>query len=338
MLLRDDAVRIQRGCPSAAFRGAGAAGRQGQCTGGSGRLVAQRPDAVPCARSRTRRTGVGQVRGERAARSPRRSSRRIGGRHVRRRPARTGGSSARPGGPGLRETASVPCDARHPTTRPIGRSSGRSSGRDSWESDGQALILPPDRGTAAGLRARQHVRVRSDLPANLARQPPAQGRLVGMMPRVECPSCNRLIAAAPVSGRPGMGRIFRHDEPGCAGSAPVRWSPVPDRWTSSRCPIRACSSICSARQRSSRSTMIRSCSRPAARGVWPVSSSACGARPIDRGSRGTTPAVDWCLPVRRALRGRVPPAAGRELRRAALPETTRRTTVRRPKPRTVAPR
>ncbi|WP_329459849.1 hypothetical protein [Streptomyces sp. NBC_01497] len=59
-----------------------------------------------------------------------------------------------------------------------------------------------------------------------------------MMPRVECPSCNRLIAAAPVSGRPGMGRIFRHDEPGvrrersgslvsCPGSLDVVTLPDP---------------------------------------------------------------------------------------------------------------
>lgn len=35
-----------------------------------------------------------------------------------------------------------------------------------------------------------------------------------MMPRVECPSCHRLIAAGPVAGRLGVGRVFRHDEPG----------------------------------------------------------------------------------------------------------------------------
>lgn len=34
------------------------------------------------------------------------------------------------------------------------------------------------------------------------------------MPRVECPRCGRLIAAGTVAGRPGWGRIWRHDEPG----------------------------------------------------------------------------------------------------------------------------
>lgn len=34
------------------------------------------------------------------------------------------------------------------------------------------------------------------------------------MPRVTCPRCGRRIAAGPVSGRPGWGRIVRHDEPG----------------------------------------------------------------------------------------------------------------------------
>lgn len=31
------------------------------------------------------------------------------------------------------------------------------------------------------------------------------------MPRVECPQCERHIAAGIVAGRPGKGRIWRHD-------------------------------------------------------------------------------------------------------------------------------
>lgn len=34
------------------------------------------------------------------------------------------------------------------------------------------------------------------------------------MPRIECARCGRPIAAGPVAGRPGKGRLFRHDEPG----------------------------------------------------------------------------------------------------------------------------
>ncbi|MDQ1018942.1 hypothetical protein [Streptomyces afghaniensis] len=31
------------------------------------------------------------------------------------------------------------------------------------------------------------------------------------MPRVECPNCERQIAAGIVAGRPGKGRLWRHD-------------------------------------------------------------------------------------------------------------------------------
>ncbi|MEU1852917.1 hypothetical protein ABZ499_27540 [Streptomyces sp. NPDC019990] len=31
------------------------------------------------------------------------------------------------------------------------------------------------------------------------------------MPRVECPECERRIAAGMVAGRPGKGRLWRHD-------------------------------------------------------------------------------------------------------------------------------
>lgn len=34
------------------------------------------------------------------------------------------------------------------------------------------------------------------------------------MPRVPCPHCRRPIAAGPVAGRPTLGRLWRHDEPG----------------------------------------------------------------------------------------------------------------------------
>lgn len=41
------------------------------------------------------------------------------------------------------------------------------------------------------------------------------GTLIDMrMPRVECPRCRRSIAAGPVAGNPGRGRVWRHDEPG----------------------------------------------------------------------------------------------------------------------------
>jgi hypothetical protein len=34
------------------------------------------------------------------------------------------------------------------------------------------------------------------------------------MPRIECQDCGRGIAAGPVAGRPGKGRLWRHDPPG----------------------------------------------------------------------------------------------------------------------------
>ncbi|WP_373283366.1 hypothetical protein [Streptomyces prunicolor] len=34
------------------------------------------------------------------------------------------------------------------------------------------------------------------------------------MPRVECESCGRGVAAGMVAGRPGKGRVWRHDPPG----------------------------------------------------------------------------------------------------------------------------
>lgn len=33
------------------------------------------------------------------------------------------------------------------------------------------------------------------------------------MPRVECGGCGRDVAACPVAGRPGRGRLWRHDAP-----------------------------------------------------------------------------------------------------------------------------
>ncbi|MDX3067152.1 hypothetical protein PV518_34110 [Streptomyces sp. ND04-05B] len=33
------------------------------------------------------------------------------------------------------------------------------------------------------------------------------------MPRIECESCGRGIAAGPVAGRPSKGRVWRHDPP-----------------------------------------------------------------------------------------------------------------------------
>ncbi|MYX39045.1 MULTISPECIES: hypothetical protein [unclassified Streptomyces] len=34
------------------------------------------------------------------------------------------------------------------------------------------------------------------------------------LPRISCPTCGRPIAAGPVAGRLGRGRLRRHDEPG----------------------------------------------------------------------------------------------------------------------------
>lgn len=34
------------------------------------------------------------------------------------------------------------------------------------------------------------------------------------LPRVNCPTCGRPIAAGPVAGALGKGRLWRHDEPG----------------------------------------------------------------------------------------------------------------------------
>lgn len=33
------------------------------------------------------------------------------------------------------------------------------------------------------------------------------------MPRVKCDECGREVAAYPVAGRPGRGRLWRHDAP-----------------------------------------------------------------------------------------------------------------------------
>lgn len=52
------------------------------------------------------------------------------------------------------------------------------------------------------------------------------------LPRVECPTCTRAIAAGPVAGRLTKGRLWRHDAPGarrapdgtlvsCAGSLAI---------------------------------------------------------------------------------------------------------------------
>ncbi|MER5688513.1 hypothetical protein [Streptomyces sp. NPDC002205] len=60
------------------------------------------------------------------------------------------------------------------------------------------------------------------------------------LPRVECQSCGRSIAAGPVSGSLGKGRICRHDAPGarrdldsslvsCPGSLAVVDIPVPSQ-------------------------------------------------------------------------------------------------------------
>ncbi|MGW1352822.1 hypothetical protein ACWCQE_26670 [Streptomyces sp. NPDC002409] len=57
------------------------------------------------------------------------------------------------------------------------------------------------------------------------------------MPRVECPECERHIAAGPVSGQLHKGRIWRHDPPdmrarhpdelvSCAGSLEIVDLPV----------------------------------------------------------------------------------------------------------------
>ncbi|MFK0026052.1 hypothetical protein [Streptomyces sp. NPDC090798] len=34
------------------------------------------------------------------------------------------------------------------------------------------------------------------------------------LPRIECQACRRHIAAGPVAGRLGKGRVWRHDPPG----------------------------------------------------------------------------------------------------------------------------
>ncbi|RKN04614.1 hypothetical protein [Streptomyces radicis] len=35
-----------------------------------------------------------------------------------------------------------------------------------------------------------------------------------VMPRAQCPRCERTVAAAPIPDAPGRGRLWRHDEPG----------------------------------------------------------------------------------------------------------------------------
>ncbi|WP_340375947.1 hypothetical protein U5640_12770 [Streptomyces sp. SS7] len=58
------------------------------------------------------------------------------------------------------------------------------------------------------------------------------------LPRVECGSCQRQVAAGMVAGRPSKGRIWRHDPPGmrsmyggslvsCAGSLVIVDLPLP---------------------------------------------------------------------------------------------------------------
>lgn len=59
------------------------------------------------------------------------------------------------------------------------------------------------------------------------------------MPRVECPACGREVAAGPVAGSLGRGRVWRHDAPGerrrhadgslvsCRGSLTVLDLPMP---------------------------------------------------------------------------------------------------------------
>lgn len=58
------------------------------------------------------------------------------------------------------------------------------------------------------------------------------------MPRVKCPECERPVAAAPVAGRFGVGRVWRHDAPdrrsrhgeelvSCGGSLEIVDLPTP---------------------------------------------------------------------------------------------------------------
>ncbi|MFB0617238.1 hypothetical protein [Streptomyces sp. AGS-58] len=54
------------------------------------------------------------------------------------------------------------------------------------------------------------------------------------LPRIECQTCRRHIAAGPVAGRLGKGRIWRHDPPGrgtdlvsCTGSLAIVDLPQP---------------------------------------------------------------------------------------------------------------
>ncbi len=60
------------------------------------------------------------------------------------------------------------------------------------------------------------------------------------LPRIECQDCQRDIAAGPVAGRPGKGRVWRHDPPGrrrlhddslvsCPGSLRIVDLPLPAR-------------------------------------------------------------------------------------------------------------
>ncbi|MER7477426.1 hypothetical protein ABTX60_07185 [Streptomyces sp. NPDC126510] len=56
------------------------------------------------------------------------------------------------------------------------------------------------------------------------------------MPRIECQTCQRHIAAGPVAGRLGKGRVWRHDPPGrgtallsCPGSLAIVDLPLPAR-------------------------------------------------------------------------------------------------------------
>lgn len=60
------------------------------------------------------------------------------------------------------------------------------------------------------------------------------------LPRIECQVCQRHIAAGPVAGRPGKGRVWRHDPPerrslygaalvSCPGSLTIVDLPLPAR-------------------------------------------------------------------------------------------------------------